>query len=79
MAQVVYFFTEYNIARMEEVEITSEFFIMMLKGVIAKTQNAIDNAYAEYDENLPERDELGKKDLGIRCRQLKLGSAIQLG
>ncbi|MFC3108533.1 DUF262 domain-containing protein [Undibacterium arcticum] len=54
-------FTEYNIARMEEVEITSEFFIMMLKGVIAKTQNAIDNAYAEYDENLPERDELGKR------------------
>jgi hypothetical protein len=54
-------FTEYNIARMEEVEMTSEFLMMMIKGVGGKTQSSIDSVYQEYDENFPQRDELERR------------------
>ena len=44
-------FTEYNIARMDEVEITSEFAILMLKGLTGKTQSAINKVYKEKDSS----------------------------
>ncbi len=54
-------FTEYNLARMEEVELTSEFFMMMVNGITGKTQTAINKAYEEYDDELKTRDELEKR------------------
>lgn len=43
-------FGEYNIARMDEVELTSEFALMMLKGLTGKTQASIDLVYETNDE-----------------------------
>lgn len=54
-------FTEYNIARMEEVEVTSEFAMLMLTGLSGKTQQAIDNVYSENDAKFPERAEFEKR------------------
>ena len=54
-------FTEYNIARMEEVELTSEFAVLMLKGITGKTQSSIDKIYKERDESYPERAEIERR------------------
>lgn len=52
-------FTEYNIARMEEVEMTSEFVMLMLKGVTGKSQTAINTIYKQKDsEKFPEKSEV---------------------
>lgn len=51
-------FTEYNIARMDEVELTSEFAIMMLKGITGKNKRTIDNIYKDKDSIFPERWEI---------------------
>ncbi len=54
-------FTEYNIARMEEVELVSEFALLMLTGLSGKTQSSIDNGYKKYDERFPERTEVERR------------------
>jgi hypothetical protein len=55
-------FTDYNIARMEEVEITSEFTMLMLRGMVSgKSQRAIDNLYEEYDDAFPAAAEVAKR------------------
>jgi Protein of unknown function DUF262 len=54
-------FTEYNIARMEEVEIVSEFAMLMLKGISKKSQSAIDIVYKEKDDKFPEQAEVEKR------------------
>lgn len=54
-------FTEYNIARMEEVELVSEFAILMLRGLSGKTQTLLDNVYKEKDEAFPERAEVERR------------------
>jgi hypothetical protein len=46
---------------MEEVEITSEFCILMLKGLTGKRQTTIDKIYSEYDDNFTERDEVERR------------------
>lgn len=47
-------FTEMNIARMEEVELTSEFLLLISNGrVTGKTKSTIDNAYRDWDEEFP--------------------------
>jgi uncharacterized protein with ParB-like and HNH nuclease domain len=52
-------FTEDNIARMEEVELSSEFAILMLKNKLTgMTQKSIDNVYAQYEEFFKERYEV---------------------
>jgi len=52
-------FTEDNIARMEEVELSSEFAILMLKGKLTgMTQKSIDNMYEHYEEIYTERHEV---------------------
>ena len=48
-------FTEAQIARMAEVEITSEFAQLMIKGVVGKTQAAIDRLYEEFEDQWPEK------------------------
>lgn len=42
-------FTDDNISRMDEVELTTEFYSLMLKGVTGKSQNSLDNLYDDYD------------------------------
>jgi uncharacterized protein with ParB-like and HNH nuclease domain len=54
-------FTSYNIARMDEVELTSELLIVMISGISEKSANVIDSYYKEYDLKLPARDELAKR------------------
>lgn len=51
-------FTEYNIARMEEVELTSELAMMMLRGVTHKLQGAIDDTYKKNDKKFADRAEV---------------------
>jgi hypothetical protein len=54
-------FTEAQISRMHEVEITSEFAQFMIKGVVGKTQNAIDKLYGDFDETWPQRHEVERR------------------
>ena len=48
-------FTRQNIARMLEVEFTSELMLLMLNGVSAGSKPAIDNFYEEHDEEFKAR------------------------
>jgi len=54
-------FTESQISRMGEVEITSEFAQLMIGGLVGKTQRAIDNLYKEFDEKWNERAEVERR------------------
>lgn len=55
-------FTEYNLARMEEVELVSELVLMMLRHqVIGKTQKVIDRVYKEKDKQFPEQAEVERR------------------
>jgi len=47
-------FSERDIARMQEVETTSEFALMMLSGVTKREQTAITAAYKRYEDDFPE-------------------------
>lgn len=53
--------TENNIARMEEVEMTSEFALLILKGLTGKTQASIKKIYKEKDAEYPERSEVERR------------------
>lgn len=50
-------FSEAQISRMQEVEITSEFAQLMIKGIVGKTQKAIDNLYGDLEDEWAERAE----------------------
>lgn len=54
-------FTESQISRMGEVEITSEFAQFMTKGIVGKTQKAIDNLYKEFDDVWDARPEVERR------------------
>ena len=54
-------FSEHNIARMEEVELTSEFLILMLRGLSSKNQRAMDRIYKDYDSAFNERSEVERR------------------
>lgn len=54
-------FTEYNIARMEEVELASEFTMLVLRGLTKKDQRAIDRLYKEKENEFPERIEFERR------------------
>jgi len=54
-------FSNQDIARMSEVEMTSDLLLTMLKGIGAGTKKRIDDAYRAYDARLP-----GAKALGSR-------------
>lgn len=71
-------FTEYNIARMDEVELTSEFAIFMLRGVMGKTQSAITKVYKEKDQKFPERDEVERRFRNVmEVMQDKFGEELR--
>jgi hypothetical protein len=54
-------FTEYNIARMDEVELVSEFTLMMLRGLTKKTQSSLDAMYKDKDTKFPESGEVERR------------------
>ena len=54
-------FTEAQISRMSEVEITSEFAQFMMRGIVGKTQKAIDNLYGDLEDQWPERAEVERR------------------
>jgi hypothetical protein len=54
-------FTESQISRMSEVEITSEFAQLMINGIVGKTQKAIDNLYKDHDDAWIERAEVERR------------------
>ena len=50
--------TENDIARMQEVELSSEFAILMLNGLTPKRKKLIDDAYEAFDKKYPHRTEI---------------------
>jgi hypothetical protein len=54
-------FTENDIARMVEVEETSEFLRLMIDGVQSKSQPALDDLYKKYEEDFPEAPEASRR------------------
>lgn len=54
-------FTESQISRMGEVEITSEFAQFMIKGIVGKTQKAIDNLYKDFEDSWDGRPEAERR------------------
>jgi hypothetical protein len=54
-------FTEFNIARMDEVELTSELCLLILRGMSQKTQKAINNIYAAHDKKFPQAKEVAHR------------------
>ena len=53
--------TESQISRMGEVEITSEFAQFMMRGIVGKTQRAIDSLYREFDDEWDTRAEVERR------------------
>lgn len=51
-------FTPDQISRMQEVELTSEFFILMMQGLSGRSVVNMDRYYKEYDEDFPSREEI---------------------
>jgi hypothetical protein len=54
-------FSEAQISRMGEVEITSEFVQLMMKGIVGKTQRSLDNLYRDNDDRWSERSEAERR------------------
>jgi hypothetical protein len=54
-------FTENDIARMNEVELTSEVSQMILKGITGKTQTSLDRQYEAKDEAYVEKKEVERR------------------
>lgn len=48
-------FSEHNIARMDEVDMTSDLVLMMYEGITTKNKSVLDKLYEKYDENFPEK------------------------
>jgi len=54
-------FNDTDIARMQEVEATSEFALVMLEGMQGKRQKALDTVYEKKEESFPEREEVSRR------------------
>lgn len=55
-------YSEQDIARMEEVELTSEVALLMLRGTVTgREQNALDAAYRDNEESFPDADEISRR------------------
>jgi hypothetical protein len=49
-------FTEMDLARMNEVEMTSDLVLLIYEGISAKAQPALNNLYKKYDNNFKDKD-----------------------
>lgn len=54
-------FNEDSIARMQEVELTTEFAQLMLEGITGKRKTALDDLYDTNDDEFPQRDEVERR------------------
>ena len=54
-------FNDDGIARMQEVELTSEFVQFMLSGLTGKSESALDQLYEDKEEEFPEREEVERR------------------
>jgi uncharacterized protein DUF262 len=54
-------FNEDQIARMNEVELTSEFAQMMLRGIVGKSQKALNSLYEEKNVKYPEKQQVERR------------------
>jgi hypothetical protein len=54
-------FTEPGIARMEEVELTSEFALLMFIGIQGKSQPMLDKVYAKFEDEFPSEKEIARR------------------
>jgi hypothetical protein len=54
-------FKDSDIARMQEVEATSEFALLMLQGLEGKTQKALNDIYKKYDKDFPKKHEVMRR------------------
>ena len=54
-------FSETDIARMIEVEETSDFVLTMMRGLHGKSQRALDKIYKSYEEDFPFREETTRR------------------
>ena len=54
-------FSDDGVARMKEVELTSEFAYLMFNGLTAKSEPALDRFYKDKDDEFPERDEVERR------------------
>ncbi|MDP3296016.1 MAG: DUF262 domain-containing protein [Thermodesulfovibrionia bacterium] len=71
-------FTEDDISRMLEVELTSELCIFMLNGITAKKQKAIDGIYEKYDPSFKEKSGIEKRfDFVMEAIDENLGDKLQ--
>ena len=54
-------FTDDQISRMSEVELTSDVVMNMIKGLTGKTQKRLDDIYKEYDDEFPLQNETKRR------------------
>lgn len=54
-------FSDDQISRMKEVELTSDLLINMMKGLTGKSQSLLDKTYEQYDAKLPYKSRLEKR------------------
>jgi uncharacterized protein with ParB-like and HNH nuclease domain len=54
-------FSENDIARMAEVEETSDLMLLILEGLHGKSQGALDRIYAKYEEDFPQATVLARR------------------
>lgn len=54
-------FSEHQIARMQEVETSSDLVMTMIEGLTGKTQLRLDKLYKRYDSDLPQADEIARR------------------
>lgn len=54
-------FTDDNISRMAEVELTSDLVMNMIRGLTGKTQTRLDNIYKEYEEEFQFQNEVKRR------------------
>lgn len=54
-------FTKKNLARMDEIELTSELVLFILRGLTDKAQSRIDAAYKEFDDDFPHGPEVARR------------------
>lgn len=50
-----------QIARMSEVELTSEFVLLFMKGITGKSQSSLNTLYKDYESSFPERKEVERR------------------
>lgn len=61
-------FSEDNIARMDEVELTSEFAQLMVSGIVGKSQASLNTLYLRRDLHFPERAEIKRRFRAVMDR-----------